>query len=76
MRVHRKPPSALALRTSIKPDKTKWVSVATIKRTPQKMRVMTPTSRSEKVSSLKRKANRRTNIKEDDLHIAVRRQAR
>jgi hypothetical protein len=70
VRLHRKPPRALALRTSMKPDRTKCVSVATIRRTPQRISAITPTRRREKVSSLNRNAKKRTKMSEEDLHIA------
>jgi hypothetical protein len=41
-----------------------------MRRTPEKMRKMTAISRRENVSSRKRKAKRRTNINDEDLHIA------
>lgn len=70
VRPHRRPPSALADVTNKKPLSTKWVWVATMRRTPAQMRNMTPMSRHENISSLSRKANRRTKTKDDDLHIA------
>ena len=72
VRLQRKPPDALAERTRMRPERTKWVSVATIRRTPIKMRKMTPTRRYENFSRRKRKAKRRTKIREEDLHMAVR----
>lgn len=44
----------------------------TIRRTPAVMRRMTATSRTEKRSSLRMKAKKRTKMSEDDLHIATR----
>jgi hypothetical protein len=69
-RPHRSPPHALALSTRRRPESTKCVSVATIRTTPLKMRRITPTRRKEKVSRRRRNAKKRTNIKDDDLHIA------
>jgi len=71
VRDHRKPPRALAERTTIKPPKTKWDSVATIRSTPAEMRRMTPINRRENVSRRKKKAKPKTNTREDDLHMAV-----
>lgn len=68
---HRRPPKALALSTNRNPPRTKCVSVATIRRTPLKMSAITPTSRQEKRSRWKRKAKRRTNIRDDDFTIAL-----
>jgi len=70
VRLHRRPPRALALMTRIRPSKTKWASVATISTTPAKIRVITAIKRQEKVSRRNRNANSRTNIKDDDLHMA------
>lgn len=69
-RDHLRPPNALALSTSTSPERTKCVSVATIKTTPLNIRVITPINRYENCSRRKRKANPRTNIRDDDLHIA------
>lgn len=66
----RSPPSALAVMTSKNPWRIKWVSVATMSRTPENMRVITPIRRHENFSKRKRKANSRTKISEEDLHIA------
>lgn len=70
---HRRPPKALALITSRNPPSTKCVSVATIKRTPLQMSIITPTSRQEKRSRWKRKAKSSTNIRDDDFTIALER---
>ena len=71
VRLHRRPPSALAVSTRIKPCKTNSASVATIRSTPVKINKITATSRQEKVSRRNRNANSNTNISDDDLHIAV-----
>src|SRR6266850_249901 len=71
VRDHRRPASALAERTRMKPTRTKWVSVATIRSTPIDMRRMTPTRRRENVSKRKKKAKNKTNTSEEDLHMAV-----
>jgi hypothetical protein len=71
VKLHRKPPNALADNTSRNPPKTKCDSVATIKITPEKMRKMTPIRRLEKTSNLKRKAKARTNMRDEDLTIAM-----
>jgi hypothetical protein len=71
VRDHRRPPRALAEITRIKPPRTKWVSVATIRSTPAEMRRMTPISRRENVSRRKKKANAKTKTREEDLHMAV-----
>lgn len=70
VRLHRRPPRALAVSTKMRPSRTKWASVATINTTPEKIKVITPTSFHEKASKRKRNANISTNINEDDLHIA------
>ena len=75
VRLHRRPPRALALMTRIKPFNMKCVSVATIRRTPENIRNMTAMRRHEKDSKRNRKANRRTKMREDDLHIAVTRRS-
>jgi hypothetical protein len=51
-------------------QRTKRVSVATIKTTSPKIRRITPMRRNENISRRKRKANRRTKVKDEDLHIA------
>ena len=71
VRDHRNPPRALAEMTRMKPPRTKWVSVATIRSTPADMRRMTPIRRRENVSRRKKKAKDRTNTSDEDLHIAV-----
>lgn len=68
---HLKPPLRLALMTRMKPTRTKCVWVKTIRSTPETMRRITKTRRHDGCSSLKRKAKRRTNIKDEDLHIAI-----
>lgn len=70
VKLHRRPPSALAEVTSMNPRIENSVSRATIMRTPITIRIITPTSRSENLSRPKSRANNRTNINEDDLHIA------
>lgn len=72
VRLHRRPPRALAEVTSRKPLRTKWVSVATMRSTPAQMRNITPMSRHENFSSRRRNAKRRTKTRDDDLHIADR----
>lgn len=71
VKAHRRPPNALALITSTKPPRMKCVSVATISRTPLQISMMTPTRRQEKRSKWKRNAKSSTNIREDDLTIAL-----
>jgi hypothetical protein len=66
----RRPPRALADMTRMKPTRTKCVSVATIRSTPEEIRRMTPTSRRENVSRRKKKAKAKTNTSEEDLHMA------
>lgn len=56
--------------TKMNPPKTKCVSVATIKSTPQKIRNITPIRRNEKVSRRNKNAKPRTKINDDDLHMA------
>lgn len=73
VRLQRRPPRALALRTRIKPCNTNSASVATMRRTPEKIKKITATRRHEKISSRKRKANSSTKIRDDDLHIAIQR---
>lgn len=72
VKLHRKPPSALAVVTKTNPDSMNLVSAATIIRTPMKMSRMTPTSRRENFSNLKKKANVKTKISDEDLHMANR----
>jgi hypothetical protein len=71
VRLHRRPPKALALSTRIKPCNTNSASVATMRRTPRNMSKITAVRCQENVSSRKRIANSNTNISDDDLHIAV-----
>lgn len=68
----RKPPRAEAERTWIMPTKSNWVSVETIRMTPAVMMRMMPASRQEGLSRRNRKAKRRTNAREEDLHMAER----
>lgn len=70
VRDQRRPERALPEITRINPPRTKWVSVATMRTTPDTMSAITPISRKEKISSRKRKAKRRTNTSEDDLTMA------
>ena len=70
VRLHRRPLSALALVMRIKPTNSNCASVATIIRTPTKMRKITPTRRKEKTSNLKAKAKTKTKISDEDLHMA------
>ena len=72
VRLQRRPPQMLANMTNKNPDKTNAVSEATINSTPAKMTKITMTRRTENDSSLKRNAKKRTNISEDDLHMAIR----
>jgi hypothetical protein len=69
---HRSPPAAEAERTRRNPPRAKADSVATMRSTPPKMRVMTATRRREKDSSLKAKAKMRTKMREEDLTMAGR----
>lgn len=71
VRLQRRPPQMLAEMTNKNPDKTNAVSEATINTTPAKMMRITMTRRTEKVSSRKRNAKKRTNISEEDLHMAI-----
>jgi hypothetical protein len=70
VKLHRRPLNALALVTRRNPSSIKCVCVATIKTTPMKIRNITPIRRNENFSRPKRNANPRTNINDDDLHIA------
>ena len=54
------------------PTKSNWVSVETIRITPAVMMRMMPASRQEGLSRRNRKAKRRTNAREEDLHMAER----
>jgi hypothetical protein len=71
VRLHRSPPIALALITRRNPSRTKAVSDATINKTPEKIKEMTATSLHENTSRRNRNANKSTNIRDDDLHIAA-----
>ena len=71
VRLQRRPPQMLANMTIKNPDKTNAVSEATINSTPVKMIRITMTNRTENDSSRKRNANKRTNISEEDLHMAI-----
>lgn len=71
VRLQRRPPHTLAKMTNKNPDRTNAVSDATINRIPAKMIRITVTRRTENASSRKRNANNRTNISEEDLHMAV-----
>jgi len=53
------------------PSRKKSVSVATMSRTPEKIKKITATSLHENSSRRNRNANKSTNIREDDLHIAI-----
>ena len=72
VRLQRRPPQTLANMTSKNPDKTNAVSEATINSTPAKMIRITTTKRRENDSSRKRNAKKRTNISDEDLHMAIR----
>jgi hypothetical protein len=69
-----KPPSAEAVRTSTMPTRWNWVSVETMRMTPEVMIRMIPARRQEGTSRWKRKAKRRTKAREEDLHMAVHRE--
>lgn len=71
VKLHLRPPRALALITMIKPFNTKWVSVATIRRIPENIRSMTAIRCHENISKRKTNANKRTKMREEDLHIAI-----
>ena len=71
VRLQRRPLQTLATMINKNPDKTNAVSEATINSTPARMMRITMTRRTENVSSRKRNANRRTNIREEDLHMAI-----
>lgn len=71
VRLQRRPLQTLAKMTIINPGKTNAVSEATINSTPAKMIKITMTKRMENDSSRKRNANKRTNISEEDLHMAI-----
>ena len=67
---HRRPPDALAASTRRNPTREKDVSVATIRTTPIKISDMTPISRHENTSSLKRKAKIKTKTNDEFLTMA------
>jgi hypothetical protein len=69
----RRPPRAEAVKTMMMPGIETVVALKTIKKTPNVMKAMTKTSLWEYASSLNRKANPRTKIRDEDLHIAGRR---
>lgn len=69
----RSPPRADAVRTAIIPPRSNCVSDETMRTTPAVMMNIIPTSLHEGTSSRKRKANPRTKMRPDDLHIALRR---
>lgn len=71
MRDHLNPPSAEAVRTSTIPTRWNWVSVETMRITPEVMMRMIPARRQEGTSRWKMKAKRRTKASEEDLHMAV-----
>ena len=70
VKAHRIPPKAVPARTRRNPERAKCVSVATIRITPAKIRVMTPTRRSENTSRRNQNANASTNNRDEDLTIA------
>ena len=70
VKAHRKPEKNAAAMTSMKPMASNAVSPATIMMTPTVMIVIIRTSLTEGDSRRKRKANMRTNAREEDLHIA------
>ena len=70
VRPQRKPEKNAADMTSMKPSAEKSTSPATIIITPTVIVAMMATRRQEGVSRRKRNAKRRTNAKEEDLHIA------
>lgn len=71
VKLQRRPLQTLAKRTSKNPERTNAVSEATINSTPAKMIRITMTKRTENGSSRKRNAKKRTNISEEDLHMAI-----
>lgn len=70
--LQRRPPQTLANMTSENPDQTNAVSEATINSTPPKIIKITMTRCMENASSRNRNAKKRTNISEEDLHMAAR----
>lgn len=71
VKAHRRPPTADAEKTMMRPGMETAVTLKTIRKTPIEMRPMTRTKRSEYFSSLNRKAKKRTKMSDDDLHIAA-----
>lgn len=69
MRPHLKPEKNADAMTRVKPTALKAASPATIMITPTVMVVMMKMSFIDGVSSLKRKANRRTKASAEDLHM-------
>ena len=70
VKAHRKPEKNAAAITSMKPMASNAASPATIIMTPMVMVAIIRTSLREGDSRRKRKANMRTNAREEDLHIA------
>ena len=70
MRPQRKPEKNAADMTRMKPRVEKSTSPATIMMTPTVIVAIMATRRQEGVSRRKRNAKRRTNAKDEDLHIA------
>ena len=69
VRPHRKPEKKAEAMTRVKPRALNAASPATIMMTPTVMAVMITMSLMDGVSSLNRKAKRRTNASADDLHM-------
>jgi hypothetical protein len=69
---HRRPESAEAEKTMTIPGTETAVVLKTMRKTPNEMRVMTPTRRREYLSRWNMKAKPRTKMRVEDLHMAMR----